>query len=92
MRGLSKAARKEVEAIATCLIESGIRKHGPDLPTNDPDYAEAYGVLRGAIATQGKRITTAIRVEPGNGDPTHGSIHEWYRELLSRIVDPKVAR
>lgn len=86
MRGLSKDAINEVEFLATILLTSVIDKHGPNFPTNDPDYCEAFGVLRGAIATLGPRITNKIRISPGHGDHTHDDIHDWCRELINKIV------
>jgi hypothetical protein len=83
---MSKVAIETVERIAMCLIESAVKKHGGNVPTNDPDFCEAFGVLRGAICTQGPRITSKIRVAPGSGDPTHADIHAWYRELQNRVL------
>ena len=86
MKGLSKTAIETTETLATALLQSAVKKHGHNIPTNDPDYCEAFGVLRGAICTLGKRITARIRVAPGNGNPTHADIHAWYRELVNRIM------
>ena len=89
MRGLSKTAISEVESLAICLIEEAVKKHGEKVPVNDPDFCEAFGVLRGAISTLGPRITNRIRVAPGSGDPTHDNVHAWYRELLGRVLSSR---
>lgn len=86
MRGISKSAIEQVESLAKCLIESAVKKHGDIIPTNDPDFCEAFGVLRGAMLANGQKPGLGIRVAPGNGDPTHGSVHAWYRELRDRVL------
>jgi hypothetical protein len=86
MRGLSKTAIEEVEKLALTLLAEAIKKHGHNVPVSDPDYCEAFGVLRGAIATQGKRLGEKIRVAPGHGEFTHASIHVWCRMLQNRVI------
>ena len=89
MRGLPKVAIEQVENLATCLIREAVKRNGVNIPANDPDYCEAFGVLRGAICTQGPRITSRIRVVPGRGEPTHEDIHAWYLELLNRVIESR---
>jgi hypothetical protein len=86
MRGLPKAAIENIENLATALLESAVKKNGRNIPTSDPDWCQAFGVLRGAIASQGPRITGKIRIAPGDGDPTHESVHAWCRELTNRVT------
>ncbi len=86
MRGISKSAIEQVEALAKCLIKDAVQKHGKFIPTNDPDFCEAFGVLRGAMLANGQKPGLGIRVAPGSGDPTHGSVHAWYREILDRVL------
>ena len=89
MRGMSKEALEQVENLAMCLIQSAVKNHGGNVPTNDPDFCEAFGVLRGAICTRGPRNTPKIRVAPGSGEPTHADIHAWYRELQNRVLSSR---
>jgi len=86
MRGLSKTARNNVEQTAIVLLENAVTKHGRNIPTNDCDYCEAFGVLRGAICTLGPRLVSKIRVEPGHGEYTHESINHWLFELVDKII------
>ena len=84
MKGLSKVAIETTEKLAIVLLESAVRKHGSNIPSNDPDFCEAFGVLRGAICTLGPRLSPSIRLAPGNGESTHVDIHAWCRELVIR--------
>jgi hypothetical protein len=86
MRGLSQTAIDEVEKLACGLLAEAIGKHGCNIPACDPDYCEAFGVLRGAIATQGRRLGQKIRVAPGHGDWTYSSVHVWLDVLKKRVL------
>ena len=86
MRGLNKTVRHNIEQTAIALLEKAVAKHGRNIPANDCDYCEAFGLLRGAICTLGPRLVSQIRVEPGHGEYTHESIHHWLFELVDQII------
>jgi hypothetical protein len=89
---MSETAITEVENLAIVLIQGAIKKYGKNIPSSDPDYCEVFGLLRGAVCTQGKRKGDAIRIAPGYGEPTHANIRAWYLELRDRAVADNVRK
>lgn len=51
MPRLGELGKIRAETLASILLESAVEKHGSvgAIPVSDPDYAEAYGVLRGTL-------------------------------------------
>lgn len=83
MKMMPKTRLKEVEDSILTLLRYAKRRSGKaQIPVNDPDYAEAFGLHRGfIIAVYGKYSQTQTVGLPDGSVPT---AHEWFRSLRER--------
>jgi len=87
MRGLPKRAVKAAEDLALALLKDALKEHGSRIPVNSPDYAEAFGVLRGVLAYSGNATAfQPVRTEQGHGCATHESVSRWIGDLRDRAM------
>ena len=87
MRGLPKRAVTAAEDLAVALLKDALKEHGQRIPVNSPDYAEAFGVLRGLLAYGGNATAfQPVRTKQGYGDATHESVSRWMGCLRDRAM------
>jgi hypothetical protein len=91
MKPLSLKVRTETESLAKALLGHAKAKADKNgrIPVNDPDYAEAFGLLRGVLlATYGRPgIDTPIRLEAERGEAT-GTGRDWLNRLKTEVGIP----
>lgn len=87
MRGLPKRAVKAAEELAVALLKDALKEHGARIPVSNPDYAEAFGVLRGVLAYSGDATAfQPVRIAPGHGPATYESVSRWLGSLRDRAM------
>ena len=87
MKGLPRRAVKSAEDLAVALLKDAIKRNGKKIPVNDPDYAEAFGLLRGILAYRGNSSAFQhIRTDEGIGPKNYESVSHWIAALHDRAM------